>query len=132
MTHTLFSNIFFTLYFIHHIFFISTFIFFIFTLKFIIHIWRQLSILRIFHFWTRGNQFWNVGTNFEPLRLNLIHYSYRDSKTMYLYIFTLFATIHSNTGTYSTWYQSHHLKFNLSLKHVSLTVSRDWLWWQVQ
>ena len=49
-----------------------------------------------------GTNFEHMGTNFEPLRLNLIHYSYRDSKTIYLYIFTLFATIHSNTGTYST------------------------------
>ena len=36
-----------------------------------------------------GTNFEHMGTNFEPLRLNLIHYSYRDSKTMYLYIFTL-------------------------------------------
>ena len=49
-----------------------------------------------------GTDFEHVGTIFEPSRLNLIHCSYRDSKTMYLYTFTLFATIHSNTGTYST------------------------------
>ena len=49
-----------------------------------------------------GTNFEHVGTNFEPLRLNIIHYSYRDSKNMYLYTFPLFATIHSNTGTYST------------------------------